>query len=97
MIVNAFCLFTVLDDRSQAENIEANPVAEVANVGDATDAIVTSIRTGKVLDTDQQAYAHPPILQDVNSGQDTEGRSIKSKLCKLGLAREVMQITLSDN
>lgn len=68
---------------------------EGVSVDDAADAIITSTRTGKVINSYEAVYEDPSVQEALKSGNDTEARSyIKSKLCNLGLAKEVLLMIL---
>ena len=68
---------------------------EGVSVDDAADAIITSTRTGKVIISYEAVYEDPSVQEALKSGNDTEARSyIKSKLCNLGLAKEVLLMIL---
>lgn len=72
---------------------EAAPVEETVSVDDATDAFITSTRTGKVINSYEAVYKDLSVQEALKSGNDTEARSyIKAKLCNLGLAKEVCHI-----
>ena len=76
--------------QDQVETKETVPVGEVVSIDDATDEIITSARTGKVINSYEAVYQDLSVQEALKSGNDTEARSyIKSKLCNLGLAKEV--------
>lgn len=72
-----------------SHDLHAN--SEAVDVETAADAILHSTRTGKVINTYEAVYEDPSIQKALQEGKDNEARTyIKEKLCKLGLAKEVI-------
>lgn len=64
------------------------------NVEEAAEAILHSTRNGKVINAYEAVYEDPSVQQALQQGNDTEARTyIKQKLCNLGLAKEVNNVT----
>lgn len=80
---------TSADVGEQVDTKETAPAEEGVSIDEATDAIITSTRTGKVINSYGAIYEDPSVQEALKSGNDTEARTyIKSKLCNLGLAKE---------